>query len=127
MSEIFEDAVKICQELIRIPSVNYGESGGDERAVAKYVVASLAEVGIASKIYESEKNRCSVIAKIEGRDQTRPGLVLHGHLDVVPANASDWQVDPFSGEIKDGMIWGRGAVDMKNIDAMILEIGRAHV
>ena len=124
MSEIFDEAVRICQELIRIPSVNHGEAGGDERAVAEYVVASLAEVGIESKIYESEKNRCSVIAKIEGADQSRPGLVLHGHLDVVPANAEDWQVDPFSGQIKDGMIWGRGAVDMKNIDAMILAIVR---
>ena len=124
MSEIFDEAVRICQELIRIPSVNHGEAGGDERAVAEYVLASLAEVGIESKIYESENNRCSVVAKIEGADQSRPGLVLHGHLDVVPANAADWQVDPFSGVIKDGMIWGRGAVDMKNIDAMILAIVR---
>lgn len=119
-----EDVVKICQDLIRIPSVNYGEGKGDEKAVAEYVVASLAEVGISARIYESAPNRCNVIANIEGSDTTRPGLVVHGHIDVVPANAADWSVDPFAAEIRDGMIWGRGAVDMKNVDAMILAIVR---
>ena len=121
---IIEDAIRICQDLIRIPSVNYGEGKGDEKALADYVVASLAEVGIEAKIYESAPNRCNVIANIEGQDQTRPGLVLHGHIDVVPAAAEEWQVDPFSAIIKDGAIWGRGAVDMKNVDAMILAIVR---
>jgi acetylornithine deacetylase/succinyl-diaminopimelate desuccinylase-like protein len=65
-----------------------------------------------------------VVANIEGRDKSRPGLVVHGHIDVVPANSDDWSVDPFAGLIKDGMIWGRGAVDMKNTDAMILAIIR---
>ena len=124
LSELQREAVSICQDLIRIPSVNYGDGKGDEKAVAEYVVASLAEVGIASTIYESAPNRCNVIARIEGFDTTRPGLVVHGHLDVVPANADDWSVDPFGGEIKDGAIWGRGAVDMKNTDAMILAIVR---
>jgi acetylornithine deacetylase/succinyl-diaminopimelate desuccinylase-like protein len=119
-----EEVVKICQDLIRIPSVNYGEGKGDEKAVAEYVVASLAEVGIESRIYESAPNRCNVIAHIEGADTSRPGLVVHGHIDVVPANAADWSVDPFAAEIRDGMIWGRGAVDMKNVDAMILAIVR---
>jgi len=119
-----EEVVKICQDLIRIPSVNYGEGRGDEKAVAEYVVASLAEVGIKSTIYESAPNRCNVIAHIEGADTSRPGLVVHGHIDVVPANAADWSVDPFAAEIRDGMIWGRGAVDMKNVDAMILAIVR---
>ena len=123
-SSIEEEVVSICQDLIRIPSVNYGEGKGDERSVAEYVLASLAEVGIAAEIFESAPNRCSVIARIQGSDSARPGLVLHGHLDVVPANAQDWQVDPFSGEIRDGAIWGRGAVDMKNVDAMILAIVR---
>ena len=123
-SSIEDEAVAICQDLIRIPSVNYGEGKGDEKAVAEYVVASLAEVGINSEIFESAPNRCNVIATIPGSDASRPGLVLHGHIDVVPANAQDWQVDPFSGEIRDGAIWGRGAVDMKNVDAMILAIVR---
>jgi len=118
------EVVKICQDLIRIPSVNFGEGRGDEKAVAEYVVASLAEVGIAAEIFESAPNRCNVIARLPGRDATRPGLVVHGHIDVVPANADDWSVDPFAAEIRDGAIWGRGAVDMKNMDAMILAIVR---
>jgi len=124
MKSIEDEVVSICQDLIRIPSVNFGEGKGDERAVADYVVASLAEVGISSQVFESAPNRCNVIAIIEGSDSKRPGLVLHGHLDVVPAHAPDWQVDPFAGEIRDGLIWGRGAVDMKNVDAMILAIVR---
>ena len=120
-----DEVVSICQDLIRIPSVNYGEGKGDEKDVADYVVRSLAEVGISATIYESAPNRCNVIARIKGSDSTRSGLVVHGHLDVVPANADDWTVDPFSADIRDGMIWGRGAVDMKNVDAMILAIVRS--
>jgi acetylornithine deacetylase/succinyl-diaminopimelate desuccinylase-like protein len=122
---IEDEVVSICQDLIRIPSVNYGEGKGDEKDVADYVVRSLAEVGISATIYESAPNRCNVIARIKGSDSTRSGLVVHGHLDVVPANADDWTVDPFSADIRDGMIWGRGAVDMKNVDAMILAIVRS--
>ena len=123
-AELEADVVTLCQELIRIPSVNYGEGKGDEKAVAEYVASKLAEVGIESKLYESAPNRVSVVARIEGSDKSRPGLVINGHLDVVPANAADWSVDPFSGLIKDGCIWGRGAVDMKNMDAMMLAVFR---
>ena len=122
--ELQSEAISICQTLIRIPSVNYGEGKGDESAVAAKVAQLLQEVGIDSKIYESAPGRCNVIAHIKGEDERRAGLVVHGHLDVVPANAQDWSVDPFSAEIKDGMIWGRGAVDMKNMDAMIIAIFR---
>jgi acetylornithine deacetylase/succinyl-diaminopimelate desuccinylase-like protein len=115
----------MCQELIRIPSVNFGDGKGDEKDVANYVVNQLADVGIESKIYESAPGRCNVIARIKGSNPDRPGLVVHGHLDVVPANAADWSVDPFSAELKDGYIWGRGAVDMKNMDAMILATVRS--
>ena len=118
--ELENETITLCQEMIRIPSVNYGEGRGDEKAMAEYVASKLAEVGIKSELIETAPNRVNVVAKIEGRDQSRPGLVLHGHIDVVPANADDWSVDPFSGEIKDGFIWGRGAVDMKDMDAMIL-------
>ena len=124
LTSVEDDAIKICQELIRIPSVNFGEGKGDESVVAAYIVKSLAEVGIESKIYEAAPNRCNVIARVKGSDSSRPGLVVHGHTDVVPANADDWSVDPFGGVIKDEMIWGRGAVDMKNMDAMILAIVR---
>ena len=119
-SQLELEAIRICQELIRIPSVNFGEGKGDEEAVAAHVVSLLSEVGIESKTYESAPGRCNVIARIKGSNPSRSGLVVHGHLDVVPANADDWSVDPFSGEIKDGYIWGRGAVDMKNMDAMII-------
>ena len=118
------EVIQICQDLIRIPSVNFAEGKGNEKEVADYVVASLAEVGITSTIYESAPGRCNVIARIKGRDSARPGLVVHGHLDVVPVNEDDWSVDPFCGDIIDGMIWGRGAVDMKGMDAMILAIVR---
>jgi acetylornithine deacetylase/succinyl-diaminopimelate desuccinylase-like protein len=123
-AELHSDAISICQTLIRIPSVNYGDGKGDEAAVAAKVVELLLEAGIDSEIFESAAGRCNVIAHIKGVDEKRPGLVVHGHLDVVPANADDWSVDPFSAEIKDGMIWGRGAVDMKNMDAMIIAIFR---
>lgn len=123
-AELHSDAISICQTLIRIPSVNYGDGKGDEAAVATKVVELLLEAGIDSEIFESAPGRCNVIAHIKGADEKRPGLVVHGHLDVVPANADDWSVDPFSAEIKDGMIWGRGAVDMKNMDAMIIAIFR---
>jgi acetylornithine deacetylase/succinyl-diaminopimelate desuccinylase-like protein len=122
--ELHDDVVKLCQELIQIPSVNYGEGKGDEKAVARYVADKLAEVGIQARNYESAPNRVNVVARIQGSDPSLPGLVVNGHLDVVPANAADWSVDPFSGEIKDGCIWGRGAVDMKNMDAMMLAVFR---
>ena len=100
LTSVEDDAIKICQELIRIPSVNFGEGKGDESAVADYIVKSLAEVGIESRVYEAAPNRCNVIARIKGSDSSRPGLVVHGHTDVVPANADDWSVDPFGGIIK---------------------------
>jgi acetylornithine deacetylase/succinyl-diaminopimelate desuccinylase-like protein len=122
--DIESEVVSICRDLIRIPSVNYGEGKGDEKACAQYVVDSLHEAGIAATVYESAPNRCNVIARIPGRDSSRGGLVVHGHLDVVPANAAEWSVDPFAAEIRDEMIWGRGAIDMKNMDAMILAVVR---
>jgi acetylornithine deacetylase/succinyl-diaminopimelate desuccinylase-like protein len=118
--ELENETITLCQEMIRIPSVNHGEGQGDEKAMAEYVASKLAEVGIKSELIETAPNRVNVVAKLEGADKSRPGLVLHGHIDVVPANASDWSVDPFSGLMKDGFIWGRGAVDMKDMDAMIL-------
>jgi len=125
LSAIEDDCIQILQELIRIPSVNYGEGKGDEEAVARYVVAKLAEVGIDSELIETAPKRFNVVARIAGRDTTRPGLVVHGHLDVVPANAADWSFEPFCGDIKDGYVLGRGAVDMKDGDAMFLSIVRS--
>ncbi len=115
------DVVRVCQDLIRIDTSNYGdEPGPGERAAADYVAAFLGDLGLEATIRESEPGRASLTALWEGKDRTRPPLVVHGHLDVVPAFAKDWSVDPFGAEVKDGMIWGRGAVDMKGIAAMYL-------
>ena len=123
------EVVDLCRELIRIDTSNYGDQDGPgERKAAEYVATLLDEVGIESRLVESEHGRASVIAQWGGADAGPPatgGLLLHGHLDVVPAEAADWQVDPFSGEIQDGYVWGRGAVDMKDFDAMLLSVVRA--
>ncbi|GAA1745922.1 MAG TPA: M20/M25/M40 family metallo-hydrolase [Tetrasphaera sp.] len=116
-----DEVARICQELIRIDSSNFGDGRGPgEAAAAAYVVGLLEEVGLTPTVIESDPGRASVFLRIPGADRTRPGLAIHGHLDVVPANAADWQVDPFAGVERDGCIWGRGAVDMKGMDAMIL-------
>ena len=120
------EVVDLCRELIRIDTTNYGDAEGPgERKAAEYVAALLDEVGIESRLYESTPGRTSVMATWGGDDMSRGRLLLHGHLDVVPAAAEDWQVDPFSGEIQDGYVWGRGAVDMKDFDAMLLSTVRA--
>nr|WP_323375763.1 M20/M25/M40 family metallo-hydrolase [Streptomyces alkaliterrae] len=120
-----DEVVDLCRDLIRIDTSNFG--GGDargERAAAEYVAEKLAEVGVESKIIESERGRASLVARIEGEDPSRPALLIHGHTDVVPADAADWTYDPFAGEIADGCLWGRGAVDMKDMDAMTLAVIR---
>jgi acetylornithine deacetylase/succinyl-diaminopimelate desuccinylase-like protein len=115
------EVVGICRELIRIDTTNFGDgSGPGERDAAEYVAGLLAEVGLEPDVFESQPRRASVFARIPGADASRPALLVHGHLDVVPARADDWQVDPFSGEVRDDCVWGRGAVDMKDMDAMIL-------
>ena len=120
-----DEVVDLCRELIRIDTSNYGDhSGPGERAAAEYVAEKLAEVGLEPKIFESHKGRASTVARIEGEDPSRPALLIHGHTDVVPANADDWTHHPFSGEVADGCVWGRGAVDMKDMDAMTLAVVR---
>lgn len=125
MSAAENEVVDLCRDLIRIDTSNYGDSSGPgERAAAEYVAASLAEVGIESTILESESGRASVLARWGDQSSSRPGLVVHGHLDVVPAQASDWSVDPFAAEIVDDYVVGRGAVDMKDFDAILLAVVR---
>ncbi|NJQ06858.1 M20/M25/M40 family metallo-hydrolase [Streptomyces lonarensis] len=120
-----QEVVELCRDLIRIDTSNYGDdSGPGERKAAEYVAEQLAEVGLEPKIFESRPGRASTVARIEGEDPSRPALLIHGHTDVVPANAEDWTHDPFSGEIADGCVWGRGAVDMKDMDAMTLAVIR---
>ncbi|MCW2841611.1 MAG: hypothetical protein JWR55_3094 [Aeromicrobium sp.] len=120
------EALEICRDLIRIDTSNFGDSSGPgERKAAEYVAASLAEVGIDSEILESEHGRASVVARWGNQDSPKPGLLIHGHLDVVPARAAEWTVDPFAAEVVDGYLYGRGAVDMKDFDGMLLSVVRA--
>ncbi|GGO91764.1 peptidase M20 [Nocardioides phosphati] len=118
------DVVEICRDLIRIDSTNDGtDQGPGERKAAEHVAALLDEVGIESTLLESRPGRTTLVARI-GDGPGEP-LLVHGHLDVVPADAHDWTVHPLSGEIRDGYLWGRGAVDMKDFDAMALSVIRA--
>lgn len=119
------EVVDICRELIRIDTSNYGsEDGPGERKAAEYVAGLLDEVGIAAEVVETAPGRANVLARWGGDGSREDALLLHGHLDVVPAAAEDWQVHPFSGEVQDGYVWGRGAVDMKDFDAMLLAVVR---
>lgn len=118
------EVVEICRDLIRIDSTNDGtDQGPGERKAAEHVAALLDEVGIASTLLESRPGRTTLVARI-GDGPGEP-LLVHGHLDVVPADAHDWTLHPLSGEVQDGYLWGRGAVDMKDFDAMALSVIRA--
>jgi acetylornithine deacetylase/succinyl-diaminopimelate desuccinylase-like protein len=120
-----QEVAALASDLIRIDSVNPGDhSGPGERAVAEHVAGLLAEVGIEPIVLESHPKRTSLVARIPGADPARPALLIHAHLDVVPADPADWRVHPQSGEIADGCVWGRGAVDMKDMDAMLLAVVR---
>ena len=115
------EVTQLLHELIRIDTSNPTRV---ERPAAEWVAAKLDEVGISSQIVEAAPGRASTIARIAGADPSRAPLLIHGHLDVVPADAGEWSVDPFSGEVLDGYVWGRGAVDMKNMNAMVLTVLR---
>lgn len=119
-----DEAVELCGDLIRIDTTNEGDGRGRERAAAEYVAGALSEVGLDCTLLESEPGRASVVTRVEGADPSRGALLIHGHLDVVPAYPAEWQVHPFAGEVRDGCLWGRGAVDMKGMDAMTLAVVR---
>ncbi len=120
-----QEVAAFASDLIRIDSINPGDhSGPGERAAAEHVAGLLAEVGLEPIVLESHPKRASVLTRIPGADPARPALLIHGHLDVVPADAADWRRHPLSGEIADGCVWGRGAVDMKDMDAMMLAVVR---
>jgi acetylornithine deacetylase/succinyl-diaminopimelate desuccinylase-like protein len=121
-----DEVAGICRDLLRIDTTNTGDprTTVGERVAAEYVAAKLAEVGVESQIFESAPKRASLVARIPGADRSRGALLVHGHLDVVPADASEWSVPPFAGEEKDGYLWGRGAIDMKDFDAMVLAVVR---
>jgi acetylornithine deacetylase/succinyl-diaminopimelate desuccinylase-like protein len=126
-ADLDETAI-IARDLIRFDTSNFGEGRSNGEAdAAEYVAQKLVALGLEPQMFESAPGRVSVVAHVKGREvstgstgEAKGKLVVHGHLDVVPAIAENWSVDPFEGVIKDGMLWGRGAVDMKNMDAMIL-------
>ena len=122
-----DEVVGLASDLIRIDSTNTGDPDTlvGERAAAEYVAEKLGEVGFEVTYLESgARGRGNVIARLPGADATRGALLIHGHLDVVPADASEWSVHPFSGAVQDGYLWGRGAVDMKDMVAMIIAVAR---
>jgi acetylornithine deacetylase/succinyl-diaminopimelate desuccinylase-like protein len=120
-----DEAVEILRDLIRFESVNDGTGQGKgERAAAEYVAGKLAEVGLEPQVFEAARNRTSVVARVEGEDRSRGALLIHGHLDVVPAEPKEWTYDPFAAEVADGCVWGRGAVDMLDMNAMTLAVVR---
>lgn len=120
-----DEVVTSTAELIRMDTTNHGGGHGRERPAAEYVAERLSEVGLEPQLLEKASGRTNVVARVEGSDPEADALLAHGHLDVVPAEPADWTVHPFSGEIRDGVVWGRGAIDMKNMDAMLLTAVRA--
>ena len=118
------DVVTLCSDLIRI---NTSNPTHHERPAAEYVAGVLDSLGVAYEWFEPEAGRSSLVARVPGRESSLPPLLVHAHLDVVPAVASDWSVDPFSGLVRDGYVWGRGAVDMKGtVAATLATLSRFH-
>jgi acetylornithine deacetylase/succinyl-diaminopimelate desuccinylase-like protein len=127
MTTAAEEVTTLASRLIAIDTTNAAENGGPgtEWAAAEYVAEKLTEAGYDVAYEESgARGRGNVIARLPGADPARGALLVHGHLDVVPADPSDWSVHPFSGEVRDGYVWGRGAVDMKGTLAMTLAVAR---
>ena len=128
MTTAEDEVVGLASDLIRIDSTNTGDPQTlvGERAAAEYVAEKLAEVGYETTYVESgdRPGRGNVFARLPGADPSRGALLVHGHLDVVPADPSEWSVHPFSGAVQDGYLWGRGAVDMKDMVAMTVAVAR---
>ncbi|GAA2331316.1 M20/M25/M40 family metallo-hydrolase [Streptomyces violaceusniger] len=124
-AQALEEVVRFTSDLIRIDTTNRGGGDCSERPAAEYVAEMLGDVEIEPTLLERSPGRTNVVARIEGTDPSAPALLVHGHLDVVPAEPADWTVHPFSGEVRDGVVWGRGAIDMKDMDAMVLAVVRA--
>jgi acetylornithine deacetylase/succinyl-diaminopimelate desuccinylase-like protein len=122
-----DDVVEVVSRLIRFDTTNTGEpeTTRGEAECAQWVAEQLAEVGYQPQYVESgAPGRGNVIARLAGADSSRGALLIHGHLDVVPAEPAEWSVHPFSGAVKDGFVWGRGAVDMKDMVGMMIVVAR---
>ncbi len=104
-----DKAVQLTQELIRIDTSN---PPGNEESAVLFLEGVLGAEGIKTEIYSPVPKRANILARIEGKNKGRPVVIL-SHIDVVPAKRDEWTVDPFGGELRDGFIYGRGAIDMK--------------
>jgi acetylornithine deacetylase/succinyl-diaminopimelate desuccinylase-like protein len=120
VSVIAREAQEICQTLLRMDTTN---PPGNELPAALYLQEKLQEVGYQTKLIESEPTRANLVCRHAGNGQAEP-LLITAHLDVVEAHAEHWEHPPFSGAIADGCLWGRGAIDMKNMAAMCTAIMR---
>jgi acetylornithine deacetylase/succinyl-diaminopimelate desuccinylase-like protein len=114
LREVEDEVTRLLSDLIRINTTN---PPGNETEAAKYLAEYLSQEGFKCELYESAPGRGSVITRMKGTGE-KPSLLLLSHLDVVAANAEEWSVDPFSGVVKDGFVWGRGALDMKGMTAI---------
>lgn len=115
--------VELTRDLIRLDTSNYGTDDPrtqGEAAAAAYIQGFLERLGLAVERFESLPGRVSLVTRIEGEDNSLPPLIVHGHMDVVPADPALWTHEPFAGDIEDGALIGRGAVDMKDMLAMML-------
>ena len=122
-----DEVVDLVSALIRFDTSNTGElaTTKGEAECARWVAERLEEVGLQTEYVEAgAPGRGNVFARLKGVDPARGALMLHGHLDVVPAEASDWSVHPFSGAVEKGYVWGRGAVDMKDMVGMLIAVAR---
>ena len=122
-----DNVVEVVSRLIRFDTTNTGEleTTKGEAECARWIAEQLAEVGYRPEYVESgAPGRGNVFVRLSGREGSRGALLIHGHLDVVPAEPADWSVHPFSGAIEDGFVWGRGAVDMKDMVGMMIVVAR---
>ena len=122
-----DEVVDLVSSLIRFDTSNTGEAETTkgEEDCARWVAEKLREVGYTTEYVEAgAPGRGNVFARLKGADSNRGALLIHGHLDVVPAEPADWSVHPFSGAVKDGYVWGRGAVDMKDMCGMMIAVAR---
>src|SRR5262249_36938521 len=122
-----DDVVDFVARLIRFDTTNTGdpETTNGEAECAQWVAEQLADAGYQPEYLESgAPGRSNVFVRLEGAVRSRGALLIHGHLDVVPAEPAEWSVHPFSGAIEDGYVWGRGAVDMKDMVGMMIVVAR---
>src|SRR3954466_15892385 len=120
LAPLGEEARRLCQALLRMDTTN---PPGNERICADYLAAALAEVGYKPELLEAQPGRTNVVLRHRGPGKNPP-LLLTAHLDVVEADPTKWRRPPFSGEEFEGCLWGRGAIDMKNMAAMCTAIMR---